>query len=337
MIRLNSVWSYFFFLTILLTGCFKEDDMVEPHPRGDAKSDTIAMTQTYKYQIYFNLDSIGAVSTNPKRESDLAFECSADGWHVLLNTANFMYAADLGAMPFGIPQDTIGLKWWFDRSDGNPDSTAIGIWFDVTSDGDTISNQHVYAINRGIDDAGNPLGYMQVIFDSLKNGNFYFRFAPLLGGVPLLAVVPKDPAVNYLYFSFDEGGAIRNLQPPKNNWDLLFTQYTTLLFTDLGEAYPYLVTGVLVNRNGVEVAKDTLNDFSTINFDMAQQMVYSSNLDAIGYDWKYYNFEAGSYTVTLGVSYVIRNHSGFYYKLRFVGFYNELGQKGYPAIEYQRL
>ncbi|TSA26496.1 MAG: hypothetical protein D4R67_07710 [Bacteroidetes bacterium] len=61
------------------------------------------------------------------------------------------------------------------------------------------------------------------------------------------------------------------------------------MFTDLNEPYPYLVTGVLSNRNGVEVAKDTLNDFASITFDQARQMVYSTHLDAIGYDWKYYN------------------------------------------------
>mgnify|MGYP002629860506 CR=1 FL=1 len=337
MIRLKPLWTLSLLLTVLLAGCFKEDERVTPYPRGDAKSDTIAMTQTYKYQVYFDLDSIGEVSTNPKMESDLAFECSQAGWHILLNSASFMYAADLGVIPFGIPQDTVGVKWWFDSSDGNPDSTAIGVWFNITSDDDTISNQHVYVIKRGIDDVGKPLGFMQVIFDSLKNGSYYFRFAPMLGGAVVSAVVPKDRTVNYLNFSLNNEGSIQHLQPQKDTWDLLFTQYTTLLFTDLGEAYPYLVTGVLINRNGVEVATDTLNNFADITFDMAQQMIYSSNLDAIGYDWKYYNFEAGSYTVTLGLSYIVKNRNGYLYKLRFVGFYNDLGQKGYPAIEYQQL
>jgi len=337
MIRLKPIGILLAFLMVLLTGCFKEDEKVTPYPRGDAKSDTIAMTQTYLYQVYYDLDSAGVVSTNSKMESDLAFECSKDGWHVILNSADFMYAADLGTMPFGIPQDTVGAEWWFDRSDGNPDSTAIGKWFEITGNGDTISNQHVYAVNRGMDDLGNPLGFMQVIFDSLKHGTYYFRFAPLFGGEVASASVPKDPSVDYLCFSFSNHGTIRHLRPSNDKWDLLFTQYTTLLFTDLGEAYPYLVTGVLISRNGVIVAKDTLNDFSDITFEMAQQMDYSTSLDEIGWDWKYYNFEAGSYTVTLGISYVIRNRNGFYYKLRFVGFYNDLGQKGYPGIEFQKL
>ena len=337
MIRIKSIAFLISLLTILLAGCFKEDKRIAPYQRGDAKTDTIAMTKYYKYQVYFDLDILGTVSSNERSASDLAFETSPEGWQILLNTADFMNAADLGVIQFGIPQDTTGATWLFDKSDGNPDSTAIGVWFDISADGDTISNQHVYAINRGMDDLGKPLGFMQVIFDSLKNGTYYFRFAELFKDSIIYASVPKDPTVNYLYFSFNSEGSVQQLQPPKDTWDLLFTQYTTLLFTDLGEAYPYLVTGVLVNRNGMEVAKDTLNDFSTITFDMARQMIYSSNLDAIGYDWKYYNFEAGSYTVTPGITYVIRNRTGFYYKLRFIGFYNDVGQKGYPSIEYQQL
>lgn len=323
--------------SLLLSGCFKEDEKIVPHPRGDVKIDTVAMTPTYKYQVYFDLDSVGIIRSNDKSGSDLAFECAPGGWHILLNTAGFMYAADLGSVPFALPQDTAGAKWWFDRSDGDPDSTAIGLWFSVTETGDTVSNGHVYAVNRGIDDMGNPLGYVQVIFDSLSGGTYYFRYAPLSGGQAVPASVRKDPAVNYLYFTFGGVGEIRPLEPPKDTWDLLFTQYTTLLFTDLGEPYPYIVTGVLINRNGNEVAVDTLNRFPEITYDIAGEMHFSSDLDAIGYEWKYYDFDAGSYSVTPGLTYVILNHSGYYYKLRFIGFYNEAGQKGYPSFEYQRL
>lgn len=336
MSRVNPIWIVLPLL-IMLSGCFKKDEQVSPHPRGDEKSDTIPMTQRYVNQVYFDLDSLGIVNINFKTPSDLAVDCSPEGWIVLLNSANFMYAADLGITPFGIPQDTVGVTWRFDKSDGNPDSTAIGRWFDVTPDGDTVSNQHVYAINRGVDTVGFPLGYAQVIFDSLKHGTYYFRFAPLEGGNVVSAVIPKDASVNFLYFSFNNGGMIRPLQPPREHWDLLFTQYTTLLFTDLGEAYPYLVTGVLTSRNGVEVARDSTHAFSEITFDLAQHMAYSSSLDAIGYDWKEYNFEAAVYTVKVNLTYLIKNRNGYYYKLRFVGFYNDDGQKGYPGIEYQRL
>ena len=57
----------------------------------------------------------------------------------------------------------------------------------------------------------------------------------------------------------------------------------------------------------------------------------------IGYDWKYYNLDAALYTIEPGLAYVIRDRDGFYYKLRFIDFYSEAGEKGYPKFEYVRL
>jgi hypothetical protein len=294
------------------------------------------MTDNYKYQVYFDLASGKAVSTNLKTESDLGFECSDSGWKIILNTGDFMKVADMGLIPFGQPHDTAGMKMKFDKSDGNPDSLAFGKWFTI-SNGDTVSLNHVYAISRGLDQNGNPLGLYQVVFDSLKNGSYYFRFALLNGQDQHSGKVIKDPSVNYLWFSLSGGGAVMNLEPPKDSYDLVFTQYTTLLFTSAGEAYPYLVTGVLLNRNGIEAIKDSLLEFNSVTLGNVNTIPLSSALDVIGYDWKTFDFNAGSYTVRTNIFYVIRDKSGYLYKLRFIGFYNQKGEKGYPVIEYQSL
>lgn len=325
-----------FLLLLALNSCFKKDEMVPSHPRGPVKTDTIAMTDNYKYQIYFDLASGKAISTNLKTESDLGFECSSKGWKIILNTSDFMKVADLGVIPFGQSHDTTGLKWKFDKSDGNPDSLAFGRWFNI-SNGDTLSLSHVYAISRGMDQNGNPLGLNQVVFDSLKHGTYYFRFAGLNGLGSHAAAVTKDSTVNFIWYSFSSGGAIKNLEPPKGLYDLVFTQYTTLLFTSAGEAYPYLVTGVLLNRNGIEAIKDSLLDFNSVIMGNVNTIPLSSAWDVIGYDWKKFDFTAGSYTVRTGIFYVIRDKSGYLYKLRFIGFYNNKGEKGYPVIEYQSL
>lgn len=322
-------------IALFLTSCFKEDEMITPHPPGNVTTDTIGMGQTYRYQVYFNLKNQSVTGTNVKSESDLAFECTPGGWRILLNTAGFMYAADLGVVDFGTPKDTTGVHWKFDKSDGDPDSLAIGKWFRV-EDGDTVSNDHVYLINAGLDDLGNPLGYYQAIFDSLSSGIFYFRYASLDGTWSGTGSVRKDSTVNFVYYSFIFESE-RHFEPAKDNWDLLFTQYTTLLYTDLGEPYPYLVTGVLINPNGVSVAKDSTSEFESIDAAQANLMTYSSANDAIGYEWKYYDFDLGTYTVDYTMNYLIRTHSGYLFKLRFIGFYNELGEKGYPVIEYQEL
>jgi len=325
-----------FLLLLALNSCFKKDEMVPSHPRGPVKTDTIAMTDNYKYQIYFDLASGKAISTNLKTESDLGFECSSKGWKIILNTSDFMKVADLGVIPFGQSHDTTGLKWKFDKSDGNPDSLAFGRWFNI-SNGDTLSLSHVYAISCGMDQNGNTLGLYQAVFDSLRHGTYYFRFAGLNGLRSHTATVTKDSTVNFRWYSFSSGGAVKNLEPPKNSYDLLFTQYTTLLFTDQGAAYPYLVTGVLLNRNGIEAIKDSLLDFNSVTLGNVNTIPLSSALDVIGYDWKKFDFTAGSYTVRTGIFYVIRDKSGYLYKLRFIGFYNKSGEKGYPVIEYQSL
>jgi hypothetical protein len=328
-----------FFLLMLfilaLQSCFKEDEIVIPHARGGVLTDTIPMTENYLYQNYFSLDSGKVVSVNVKTIYDLGFECSNTGWHVILNSSDFMKAADLGVVPFGQPYDTTGFKLQFDKSDGDPDSTAIGKWFTINGN-DTISNNHVYAVSRGLDEYGNPLGLYQLIIDSLKNSTYYFRYAPLGGGPGFSGKVVKKSAVSYMYFSLKTGAEV-SIEPPQQTYDLLFTQYTTLLFTSEGIPYPYLVTGVLLNRHAVIAAVDSSADFLSISRDMAITMTYSRNMDAIGYDWKFYNFTTGVYTIRPNLNYIIRSVSGFYYKLRFVAFYNEDGLKGYPMIEYQQL
>jgi hypothetical protein len=322
-------------MAIILQSCFKEDIMVTPHPRGDVQTDTIPMTENYLNQVYFSLDSGEIVISNVKTTFDLGFECSPVGWHIILNTSNFMKAADLGEVAFGQAYDTTGLNMNFDKSDGDPDSTAIGQWFNISGT-DTISNHHVYAVSRGLDELGNPLGLYQVIFDSLRNDKFYFRYAPLKGGAGSPGVVEKITGTNYNYFSLKTGLVVA-AEPPAKLYDLLFTQYTTLLFTDEGIPYPYLVTGVLLNRHIVAVAVDTTANFLDINRDLALSLNYSKAMDVIGYDWKFYDFNSGVYTIRPNLNYVVRNVSGFYFKLRFTAFYNKDGLKGYPVIEYQRL
>lgn len=323
-------------LLVLVTSCFKEDEMIPRQPRGNVHTDTIEMTENYLNQVYLDLSDSVVRGVNRKTLTDLGFDCRPGGWQIILNTSDFMKAADLGEQPFGASYDTTGLIWKFDKSTGDPDSLALGRWFNVDN-GDTLSNGHLYIINRGMDELGNMLGLIQLSVDSLKNGVYYFRWAKLNGDNPVSAAVSRNPSVNFTWYSFTGTGSLQNPEPPAEQWDLLFTQYTTLLFTDEGAAYPYLVTGVMLNRDGVSAAMDSIHDFSSIDLSVAQTAQLSSNLDIIGWEWKEYSFNSGAYTVLPGRSYIVRDEAGTFFKLRFIGFYNGSGQKGYPVVEYQRL
>lgn len=330
----------FLLLLILLNSCFKEDEAVTPFDRGDRQTDTIAMHHDYSMQVYFDLDSDKVVSQNHKVDYDLAFESTDDGHHILLNTATFMQIAQTGTTDFESVTSSSGLDFSFDPSSGNLDSTAIGNWFTINGQ-DSIFHQQVYVIDRGFDAAGNPLGFRKIVFERLQADYYHFRYAQLDGTDEVKSRLNKRDDYNFVYYSFDPDKNQPLLEPARNTYCLLFTQYTTLLFTQDNVPYPYLVTGVFLNRYNTEVAVDKTHGFEEIDIDFANAMQFTGQIDRIGYNWKDLvgDFESNNilYEVRSDYNYVIRDHQGFYYKLRFVGFYNADGQRGYPVIEHQRL
>ncbi len=319
----------------MFTSCFKEDERIEPHEPGDFLIDTARLTDTYAYQVYYNLEKNSAVISQSKTIWDLGFDNSPLGWKVILNSSCFMRTAFLPGQFFGSSVDTSGVKWLFNPSDGGADSLAFGAWFRVIGL-DTIGKNQLVVIDRGMNEFGVPRGFSQMVIDSLKNGIFYFRIASFDGSNIQSFSVKKGGFQNYKLFSISNPE--NNYSEPDNNdWDLLFTQYTTLLFTNDGDPYPYLVTGVLLNKNGVEVAIDSLHTFDEINYEKVQSMRFSKLADEIGYLWKLYNFDNGTYTVQSHINYILRDVNGYLYKFRFVGFTNRKLEKGYISFEYQRL
>lgn len=315
--------------------------MIPPHDSGDVITSVIPMTKNYKIQAYFDLEAENIIAENIKTEWDLGFECSDTGWHIILNTSKFMWAGNTMQHDFAQSIDTSGIEWKFDNSEGDPDSTAIGSWFEIDGH-DTSYTQQVYIIDRGYNLQGNKVGLIKIIFQYVSDSVYQIGFGDLNAINPTYFTIMKNNLVNYVFFSFDDDGSQLNLEPDKDLWELWFTQYTTILFTNAGDEYPYLVTGVLINKlQGIEVARDTLLNFNNITLNVAEGMTYNDSFDIIGYDWKEVvgDVQSGnvSYIVRSNVNYLIRTKEDYYYKLRFIDFYSEEGEKGYPTFEFQLL
>jgi hypothetical protein len=317
----------------LVTGCFLEDEMVPPHEQGDVLEGTVAMGTLYGTQVYYDLQRNQEAASGPVTAWDLSFACGTGDWTIRLNSAKFMYAGNSYDTSFQQELDAETLDMLFDASHGDPDSTAIGAWTMQTEDS-TWSLRHVYLVDRGMDEAGNPLGLVKIQFETAGE-DYLLRFANTEGSVETTFEIHRDPQMDQVHFSFDDG--MVDVAPPVNQWSLLFSKYTTMLVTNEGENYPYIVNGVLLNPNGAAAALDTIHDFSEIEISDTTELSLSTRADVIGYEWKYYNFDAGVYTIVPGMNYIIRDRDGFYYKLRFVDFYNNTGEKGHPAFEFVRL
>ncbi len=335
---MKSIYYFTIGLFLSLSSCFTEELPVVPHKAGDVETGTAVLRELYTYQVFYDLSTNKALKTNLISDWELGFEAADSGWHIILNNSRFMHAGNTGTVNFEAVNTYEGLIMEFDSSDGNPDSTAIGNWIRF-SEGDTLYSNHVYVIDMGFNENFEHSGYKKVLFQSLSNNAYSIKYADLTGENEKTTMIEKDNTKNYVCFSFENG--VVDIEPHKNEWSLLFTKYTTLLFTDLGEPYPYSVVGVHLNPNQVRAGLDTLKSFETIVLADTANYEFTNQRDFIGYKWKYYDFDAGTYSIVPDLNYLIKNHDGFYYKLRFIDFYSHeaetLGEKGFPTFEFQKL
>lgn len=332
--------AYIIILSILSSSCFKKDEVTDPHLPGDITTVVVPMTMYYTNQVYVDLEDTDFTSTNNRSDFDLNFSCDDTSSVIRLNTANFGLAAITEFEDFESVTDTSGLNWKFDGSTGDLDSLAFDNWITITN-GDTSFSKKVWVMNRGISSLGIQLGLKKLKFTGLVGDKFYFTHCKMDNSDLTNAVVEKNPEHINTQYSFEEM-LQKQIEPNYNDWDLIFTQYTTMLYTTDGQAYPYLVTGVMQKYDMLSVALDTTLAFSDINLSDTLLMDFSLNFDKIGYDWKELIGDVNtgniSYETKLNYNYIIRDEQLAYYKLRFISFYNpETGEKGYPTFEYQRL
>ena len=335
--RLNIIVAVAFILTGL-GGCFEEDKRVPPHVPGDEQLYTFKKS-IYTNQSFFDLGSNEILAENENSNWVLRFASRADEWHIGINSADFFAVYNSGTADIDSVVDRPPAEdWVFDKSSGEPDSTAFSGWVKFIN-GDTIYSNTIFLIGR-YDGIGYPAAWAAQ-FLSVSGTAYKFRLMDWPAGSWKEYEVPKDPGFNYQYFQKAEEGILLQIEPDRDLWDLMFTQYGTILYTDDGIPTPYYVRGVLINPNRVEVSLDSVNSFEAITFDNLPECSFSKTGDFIGYDWKDVEVDVNSNTSVYMVNsdriYIIRDTEGFYYKLRFISYYNELGEKGFPVFEHKRL
>ncbi len=321
---------------LFLISCFKEDEKLSPQTnsiKDSLSTATIALTQDYKYQIFYSLSKNQSVKTVLKSDWDLAFESSETGLSLMLNTARFMKAANTGSVDFDNIKSWTAYNFYFDGASGVKDSMAVKGWFFI-SGADTTFSKNVFIIDLGIDEKGAALGFKKIIFETYKNNVYKFQYSNLDNSELKSFSISKDKLYNYVYFSFAGGGKQILIEPPKKNWDLLFTQYSTYLSLN-GLPYPYLVTGVFINNYNTYAKKINNCDFDKLS--LADTVALSPLRNVIGFDWKVYDRNNNKYTVLPGISYIIKSSDNTCYKLYFTRFYNDNGEKGFPSFKFIQL
>ncbi|NOZ46880.1 MAG: hypothetical protein GXO79_08865 [Chlorobi bacterium] len=340
-------WKRFFILIIsslFLYSCFVDNDEImtlPPRQPGDPQI-FLLENSVYSYQSYFNLETNEVTASNEKTSWDLAFECSDTANHILINPATKARLIKLNKT-FEEVTSLTGIapeSWAWDNSDGELSKTAVGNWLDF-SKVPPKAIENTFVLDKGYDESGNRLGYKKFELIGFENNSYKIRFADLNGNNEYTANIPKENNVNFIAFSFNNGGEILNLEPDNNNWQILFSQYTGKTPDDYGHMVDYFVQGVLLNRDGIQAVVDTIHSFAEIDYELAQTFNYSSKMDTIGHMWKTVSINMETYESTYICDtnriQIIKTPNNIYYKLRFLDYYNRDGQKGYPSFEYQKL
>lgn len=311
-------------VTSFLLGCEQGEIPIEPHTSGELETTIIELGSDYNTQIFYNLEINSVVSQNEKTDWDLGFLTGEDDWNITVNSSKGGGVWRIEDLDFeGVPEVEYGV-WHYDSSDGNLDSTAIDDYRNLNK---------YYVIDLGYSSVGEPLGYIKLKVDSVNETGYFIRTADLEHEQELSAFVEKDTDLHRVCFSVTDH-AVVEIEPISSDWDLLFSQYTNLFYDPFSA---YLVTGVLINSQYISVAVDTEKEFNKISYEDVESYDFSSDQDMIGFEWKLFDFDTNSYVVFSDINYIIKDGKGQYFKIHFIDFYNDLGEKGYPTFEIQML
>lgn len=326
-----------FTVVSMLTSCFQPDKPVVPKNTHQDHTLTIDMgcnqSGDYKNQVYLDLES-NIIKTTDKNTWDLGFECSASGFHIILNSARYEFIKNTHHSNFDSVYtakfDYNDHSWKFDAAGGSVDSTAIGDW---------RMENYVYILCINPKNPNSSSSYMKLKFISSDSSGYHFIYSDLQNNSKQDIRIEKTAELNYVHFSLSSSQIVDG-EPSYENWTLLFTQYTDYA-TRFGFTLPYPVAGVLQNSRGVKVAMDSIHPYADIHIDSVKNYTFSERLNTIGYNkWKEIQGneeQGGVFIVYPKYNYIIQDAKGNYFKLHFIDFYNDKYEYGYPRFEYAKL
>ncbi|MFY0643107.1 MAG: HmuY family protein [Bacteroidia bacterium] len=300
---MQSLNSLFIISLILLASCMPGEEAVEPFPRGEVKEAFIDAGSEKNTIVFYDLE----------RDSVVA-RTSPEAWDVHLWEGKLYinFFRSLKVAPFVgdllSRTDTQNLNFQHLQLADNQ-------WQFVAD-----SN---YIIDMGLKTNGSHMGFYKFKF-ILNGAEAQLDFAELSSSSLERKLISDGDYFSIINQSF-------TVLPKEDEYDLSFGKYTHYFPV---EDINYEVYGA-VSLNA-QLAK-TNTTFSNINSSMADTISWSSYYDAIGYDWKYYSLEKGAYEIDDQANYLIKNRSGFIYKMRFTNFYNSIGTSGHPSFEYELL
>ena len=312
----------YFGCIMLLAGCMEHEIPVTPHVPGEVEITNVTMGSDYGTQKYYNLSTREVVASNDNYDWDIALKCAMGNNIVRLNSSKFMSVSKTASLYFteDISEKYVSsLEYTHEYESGQNADFSIG---------DVSSEANLMILKLGYDIEDNEIGYYRLMIDSVNNDGYFIRYADLELTYDSTVFIPRNDDIEWIHFSMITHEVLQ-LEPETGDWDLLFTRYTELLDGETN----YQVVGVLSPPNGTlisDISQFSFNEIKEANWDTLD---FTSNWNEIGYDWKLYDMTVGEYTVDAERCFAIHCPDGREFVIRFLDFYDEMGNLGSITFE----
>lgn len=310
----------------MLSSCLKEEIAIPKKDLGDLALAEVNIGGNYQYQAYFDFNT-GEIARKHNRDIwDIAFSSDASSNYIIINGAKnmFVYPTNKTDLSDVVSKAGYLSDQRFDSPYGELDSLAMRGWEDGL----------VRLIDLGYNSNNQQQGWYKIKILNATSTAYTFEFAKLEATTSTTVTIEKASGHNFVYYSLLSNSE-QEVEPKKNEWDILFTQFTQRLYQPL--VMPYLVTGAILNRSNTTAKRIDNVDFESIDLEYALSLDFTDTLNVIGYDWKEFDFDTETYSIFNNVSYLIRNRDGRYFKVKFVDFYGPTGETGNFKFEYQQI
>lgn len=292
-----------------------------------AQIQQFSLGEDYSVQEFYNI-STGERTTVPNESWDLAF--TATGFQdagVSINeaaaltgselelylspTTSFVQSIEVADLTERLYNDDVSWESGAFNSIKDPSNPFDYGWGMYDSGSMAVQGTKVFAIKLRNGD------YIKFMIESLDLTTYNLRYANLDGTNQKTASFDKMsfPTSDLVFFSFATNQAETLVD---HDWDLLFSRYNTPLDDGEGGILNYVTSGVL-SANGVKVGEARGIDPSTTSYsDVSGNL--SSNVDAIGFDWKEFDMDNLGWIVFDDVSYFVKTADNDIYKFVFLDF-----------------
>ena len=284
-------------------------------------NDNVSLLASYSNQSFYNLNT-GEVANVDNNNWDIAFSAGGYGSAIRINgqSGTLLYTYPNGDISNWNTVDITNIATWnpINNSDTSWGLGAFNVNADPSNSMDlgwgiysTITH-HITGDSINIIKLSNGI-YKKLQITKLSSGNYDFKYANIDGSSEVTTSISKSSfsGKNFGYYSIINGVEL-DREPLSSEWHILFTKY----ITQLSPGVTYGVTGVLAN-NDIQIAK--AENIDVANADHSAQS-YSSQINAIGYNWKSFNMSSFSYDIQDSLCYFIKDNLDNIWKLQLTGF-----------------